>query len=73
MSACTRKQKLIHDISTLLNSYQGVGETYINPSLLEFMDDDMLKSIIADLLAQKEHLHESNREWLEQFKTLRNQ
>ncbi|MBN2895772.1 MAG: hypothetical protein JXK05_07780 [Campylobacterales bacterium] len=67
-----RKQELINDISTLLNSYQDVGTTYINPALLEFMDDEILKSIIADLLQQKEHQQESNREWLEQFKTLQN-
>lgn len=63
------KEKLIHDIETLLNSYgDDVPPTVINPSLLEFMDEETLKSIIGSLLRQKETVNEDSIEWLEQFK-----
>ena len=63
------KEVLIHDIETLLNSYgEDVPVTEINPVLLEFMDEETLKSIIGSLLKQKEHVNEDAIEWLEQFK-----
>ena len=64
----SRKTKLIYDIQQLLNSYDGVSTTSINPDLLEFMDEDTLVSIINSLLTQKENVQESNSEWLEKFK-----
>jgi len=63
-----RKEKLIQDIQNLLNSYEGVHKTSINPALLEFMDEDTLVSIIDSLLKQKEDSKESDLEWLEKFK-----
>ncbi len=62
------KQLLITDIENLLNSYEGGSVTHIDPSMLVFMDEDTLKSIIGSLLRQKETVNESNLEWLEQFK-----
>lgn len=62
------KQLLIRDIEKLLNSYEGGSITHIDPSMLEFMDEGTLKSIIDSLLRQKENVNESNLEWLEQFK-----
>ena len=62
------KEKLIHDIETLLNGYEGLHPTHINPEMLAFMDEHTLRSIIASLLDQKEKTVESNLEWLEQFK-----
>ena len=62
------KTDLIHDIQQLLNSYTGTTTTSINPDLLEFMDETTLKSIIADLLKQKENTNSDNLEWLVQFK-----
>ncbi len=64
----TDKSKLINDIQKLLNTYDGVCETSINPSLLEFMDKNTLISIIDSLLIQKEDIKESDMQWLEQFK-----
>ncbi|MDY0124464.1 hypothetical protein [Sulfurimonas sp.] len=64
----SRKDKLIQDIQNLLNSYEGVHKTSINPNLLEFMDEDTLVSIIDSLLRQKEFSKESDIEWLEKFK-----
>jgi len=64
----TRKQQLIQDIQNLLNSYEGIHKTDINPNLLEFMDEKTLISIIDSLLQQKEDAKESDIEWLEQFK-----
>jgi hypothetical protein len=63
------KKQLITDIQNLLNSYEGIHETSINPNLLEFMDEDTLKDIIGNLLDQKEKTKEPDTEWLEQFKT----
>lgn len=64
----SRKEVLIEDIERLLNSYEEQKPTHINPSLLAYMDEETLESIIASLLQQKEHTNETNREWLEQFK-----
>lgn len=63
------KQRLIIDIQNLLNTYEGITPTSINPTLLEFMDENTLKSIIGTLLDQKELSKESDTEWLEQFKS----
>lgn len=64
----TRKNKLIEDIQQLLNSYDNVASTTINPDLLEFMDEETLVSIIDSLLTQKEAEKEADVEWLEKFK-----
>jgi len=66
----TRKQQLIADIQNLLNSYSGIHQTFINPDLLEFMDENTLINIIDSLLTQKENLKESDLEWLEKFKKI---
>jgi len=65
----SQKEQLIKDIQDLLNSYEGLNPTTINPSLLEFMDEETLIIIIGTLLDQKEDAKESDIEWLEQFKT----
>jgi len=62
------KEKLIQDIQNLLNTYDGIHSTSINPDLLEFMDENTLISIIDSLLDQKEDSKESDIEWLEKFK-----
>lgn len=62
------KQQLINDIQNLLNRYEGLSPTTINPALLEFMDRDTLLSIISSLLKQQENTNQDNLEWLEQFK-----
>jgi len=62
------KEKLIKDIQDLLNTYDALSNTSINPNLLEFMDEKTLKSIIGSLLDQKEASKEVDIEWLEQFK-----
>lgn len=64
----TKKEELILDIQNLLNSYRDIHKTVINPQLLEFMDEESLKSIIHSLLDQKESLMASDVEWLEKFK-----
>lgn len=64
-----RKTQLINDIQNLLNSYDNLSSTYIDPSLLKFMDEQTLISVIDSLLKQKEKLDQSDIEWLEQFKT----
>jgi len=63
-----KKRKLIVDIQNLLNSYDGQHPTSINPNLLEFMDEETLKSIIHSLLDQKEENAKADTQWLEQFK-----
>ena len=63
------KEELINDIQSLLNTYDGVSKTDINPALLEFMDRDTLLNIIDSLLNQKEDNKKSDVEWLEKFKT----
>lgn len=64
----TNKNKLINDIQQLLNTYDGIHKTSINPDLLEFMDEKTLLSIIDSLLTQKEDAKESDTQWLEKFK-----
>lgn len=64
------KEQLINDIQNLLNRYEGLSPTSINPALLEFMDRDTLLSIIDSLLKQQENTNQDNIEWLQQFKTL---
>lgn len=64
----SKKEELILDIQNLLNSYQGIQNTIIDSHILEFMDEDSLKSIIHSLLDQKESLMISDVEWLEKFK-----
>lgn len=64
------KQQLINDIQNLLNRYEGLSPTSINPALLEFMDRDTLLSIIDSLLKQQENTNQNNIEWLQQFKTI---
>lgn len=64
--------KLIQDIQNLLNNYEGVKPTYINPQLLEFMDRDTLLNIIDSLLVQKEEAKNSDLQWLENFKKVNN-
>ncbi len=61
-------EQLISDIENLLNRYEGVKPTHIDPALLQFMDRSTLLSIIDSLLRQQEKTNESNLEWLEQFK-----
>ncbi len=62
------KEQLIADIENLLNRYDGVKQTRIDPALLQFMDRQTLLSIISSILRQQEKTNESNLEWLEQFK-----
>jgi hypothetical protein len=62
------KQQLIDDIQNLLNRYEGLSPTTINPALLEFMDRETLLSIISSILKQQENTNQDNLEWLEQFK-----
>jgi hypothetical protein len=64
-----RKNKLIQDIQQLLNTYDSLNHTTINPALLEFMDEQTLIEIIDSLLTQKENAHKPDLEWLEQFKS----
>ena len=62
------KEQLIADIENLLNSYDDVKPTHINPELLQFLDRQTLLSIIDSILRQQEKTNETNIEWLEQFK-----
>lgn len=62
------KEQLIADIENLLNRYDGLNPTHIDPKLLAFMDRKTLISVIESLLRQQEKTNESNVEWLEQFK-----
>ncbi|MEW5832915.1 MAG: hypothetical protein AB1763_08760 [Campylobacterota bacterium] len=64
----TRKEQLITDIENLLNRYEGIKPTHIDPKLLRFMDETTLLHIIDSLLRQQEKTNETNIEWLEQFK-----
>lgn len=68
-----KKEILIKDIQQLLNSYDNVANTTINPALLEFMDEETLISIIGSLLDQKETHAEADNQWLEQFKKNQNE
>lgn len=62
------KEQLISDIENILNRYDGIKPTHINPDLLQFMDRHSLLHIINSLLKQQEKTNERNIEWLEQFK-----
>lgn len=62
------KEQLINDIQNLLNRYEGLSPTTINPALLEFMDHKTLLQIISSILKQQENTNKDNLEWLEQFK-----
>ncbi len=62
------KEQLINDIQNLLNRYEGLSPTTINPALLEFMDRPTLLQIISSILKQQENTNKDNLEWLEQFK-----
>jgi len=64
------KEQLISDIQNLLNRYDGLKPTTINPDLLQFMDKATLLQIISSLLKQQENTNENNIEWLQQFKTI---
>jgi len=64
----TRKEILINDIQNLLNTYEQVTTTSINPALLEFLDEDTLVEIISNLLEQKENSKDADEQWLEKFK-----
>ncbi|MGZ5208772.1 MAG: hypothetical protein ACXWB0_07120 [Sulfuricurvum sp.] len=64
------KEQLINDIQNLLNRYDGLKPTIINPELLQFMDKTTLLNIIDSLLKQQEKSNEDNVEWLQQFKSL---
>ena len=65
----TKKDILIKDIQELLNSYQNLSSTTIDPNMLEFMDENTLISIIDSLLRQKENVTTDNIEWLNKFKS----
>jgi hypothetical protein len=62
------ERQLIQDIENLLNGYEGLQKSYINPELLSHLDEASLKEIISDLLMQKENAVSSNLEYLQQFK-----
>lgn len=62
------KEQLILDIQNLLNRYNGIQKTALNPDLLAFMDEETLKHIVSDLLYQKEQEKDADIVWLEQFK-----
>lgn len=61
-------EQLIADIEHLLNRYEGVKPTHIDPTILQFLDRSTLLGIIDSILRQQEKTNESNVEWLEQFK-----
>lgn len=63
-----RKKQLITDIQNLLNSYDVKKSTSINPSLLEFMDEETLINIIDSVLTQKDNHVQADEKWLEKFK-----
>jgi hypothetical protein len=62
--------QLIADIEQLLNRYDDLNHTSIDPNILQFMDRATLLSIISSLLKQQERANEDNIEWLQQFKTI---
>ncbi|WP_295013083.1 hypothetical protein [Sulfuricurvum sp.] len=68
MNMESTKEQLIADIENLLNRYDSVKPTHINPELLQFLDRQTLLNIINSILQQQEKTNESNLEWLEQFK-----
>ena len=63
-----KKIDLIKDIQNLLNNYDDINSTNINPNMLDFMDEKTLLEIIDTLLTQKEASKETDKEWLETFK-----
>jgi hypothetical protein len=63
-------EQLINDIENLLNRYDGLKPTNINPELLKFMDRATLLQIISSLLKQQENVNDDNIEWLQQFKSI---
>lgn len=64
-----KKSELIRDIQNLLNSYDGVSKTNLNPEMLSFMSENDLKGIIGSLLDQKEEAAANvDMEWLNKFK-----
>ena len=66
----SKKEELIQDIQNLLNSKESISQTEINPALLEFMDENTLKSIVGSLLDQVEISNTTvDVEWLNQFKS----
>ncbi len=69
----TNKEQLIKDIQNLLNKNHSVTQTVINPALLEFMDEETLKSIIGSLLDEIDISNNSvDLDWLNQFKSDKN-
>jgi len=64
------KEQLINDIQNLLNRYDGLKPTVINPAMLAFMDRETLLQIIHSLLKQQENSNKDNEAWVQQFKSL---
>ncbi len=64
------KEQLINDIQNLLNRYDGLKPTVINPAMLAFMDRETLLQIIHSLLKQQENCNKDNEAWVQQFKSL---
>ncbi|MFA6395612.1 MAG: hypothetical protein WCW84_06560 [Sulfurimonas sp.] len=64
------KEQLIADIQNLLNRYDGLKPTIINPAMLAFMDRETLLQIIHSLLKQQENCNKDNIEWIQQFKSM---
>jgi hypothetical protein len=66
-----KKAELIKDIQNLLNSYEGVAPTSLNPEILSFMSENDLKGVIGSLLDQKEEaVANVDIEWLNKFKSI---
>ena len=59
------KEEMLSEITTLLNEY-GEGSN-INPSVLEFLEENDLFEIKKSLIESKKH-HLDDLEWLQQFK-----
>jgi hypothetical protein len=59
------KQALLQEITELLNEFGSPSS--INPSVLEFLEEEDLKSIKASLIENKKH-HLDDKEWLNSFK-----
>jgi len=65
------KKELIKDIQNLLNRHDGIKDSVINVSMLEFMDRESLISIINLLLDKKESIVSDNMDWLNSFKSVK--
>ena len=66
-----KKAELIKDIQNLLNSYEGIAPTSLNPEILSFMSENDLKGVIGSLLDQKEEaVANVDIEWLNKFKSI---